>query len=166
MVEFIIPKTSLDLVNKIMKAYFITYSEDGVKALDVSKKTGYSAAQIWKSNHFLINIGLLTKISSKFILTTEGKQYASNLMDQNEEGAYIILKRLMLSYEPIEYIVNFFKLEGNVSTEKLRNRIIELAELDLGIKDHCAGLKGLIEILVATKIIINIDKDNFTLGDI
>jgi len=166
MEEFIIPKTSLDLVNKIMKAYFITYSENGVKALEVSKKTGYSVAQIWKSNHFLINIGLLEKIDSKFILTSDGKQYASHLMNQNEEEAYVILKRLMLNYKPIEYIINFLKLEGTVSAEKLRKRIIDLAKLDLSIKDHKAGLKGLIEILLATKIIISDGNEKFFLGDI
>lgn len=165
MEEFIIPKTSFDLVNKILKAYFITYSEEGVKAQEVSKRTGYSAAQIWKSNNFIIKIGLLSKINGKFILTPIGKEYANHLMNQREDEAYELLKDQMLQYKPIQYVIDFVRLEISVSLEQLRKRIIELAELNLQIADHKAGLKGITEILLATKI-LKYEDEKIILGEI
>jgi len=165
MVEFIIPKTSLELINKILKAYLIVYSEDALKAKDVSAKTGYSVAQIWKSNGFIIKIGLLSKIKGGFILTPIGKEYAALLMNNRDDEAYELLKNIILQYEPIEFIINFVKLEGSVNMEQLRKRIINLAGLNLKIADHGAGLNGIIEILFATKI-LKFQDEKIILGDI
>ena len=75
MVELVIPKTSFETLNRVLKAYYLTHSENGVSVKEVVQNTGYVEGQINKSNKFLLNIKFLLKEEGRFRLSNDGIQY-------------------------------------------------------------------------------------------
>lgn len=99
MMILIIPKTSFKTLNRVLKAYYLTHSEDGVMIKDVARNTGFAETQVNKSNKFLLEIRFLTKVDNKFKLTEDGCNYVSSLRDGNREESNKILENVMRKYE-------------------------------------------------------------------
>jgi len=164
LVELVIPKTSLEIMKKVVRAYYLTHSDNGVTVREVHQNTGYVESQINKSNKFLLVINILEKINSKFKLTKDGYQYAKLQRDKKIDDANRILYQLIKSYEAINLITNYVEIQETATYDELVTRIAEVSSSDIDIKDHKTGINCLIEILVESKILIQ-DENMFSISE-
>lgn len=162
MADLVIPKTSFDTLNRVLRAYYLTHSEMGVSIKEVAHNTGYIEAQIAKSNKFLIEIGFLTKADGKFKLTEKGHDYADNMRENNIKEANEILFNTIRDYSGIQLITNFVDVFGGVTKEQLATRIEEISSSKRTIADHRTGINCFIEMLLNSGILIQ-SEDRITL---
>jgi len=153
MVELVIPKTSLEILKRVVRAYYLTHSDNGVTVKEVNQNTGYVESQINKSNKFLLVIKILEKINSKFKLTKEGYQYAELQREKKINDANRILFQLIKNYEAINLITNYVEVYETVTIDELIKRIADVSRSDTKIADHRTGINCLIEMLVESKVL-------------
>ncbi len=158
MVDLFIPKTSFEVINKIIIAYYLSQSEDGVTIKEVVYNTGYVESQISKSNKFLIELKVLVKENNKFKLTIDGFNYAEHLRNNQKDESNSILFDLIREYPGIKLVTNFVEVHSSVSLDELVKRIEEVSNSDTNIADHRTGINCLIELLKESGVLKQ--KDN------
>jgi len=161
--SLIIPLTSYDIFEKVVRAFGIVYSENGIDIKDLILKTGCKKNNIYRNLSFLEEINFITSIDEKYLLTDIGKQYSDFLDNNQNEQAYEVIKEALLNYKQIQFIINYVKLERKISHNDLKNRIIELIGVSSVKKIHNAGINCLIQLLLNTRI-INKENDFFVIG--
>ena len=154
MTELKIPKSSLNTLKMVIRAYKLSYNPEGLSLKEISTNTGFPKSQIQRSNSFLIDTGFLEKVGYKFRLSDQGKEYADYLENKKDEQSREQLKKILLSYEPINLVIKFVQLYREVTLKQLEERIINLAEADMERGEHKEGIKCLIDMLSESLILI------------
>ena len=164
MVELVIPKTSFETLNRVLKAYYLTHSENGVSVKEVVQNTEYVEGQINKSNKFLLNIKFLLKEEGRFRLSNDGIQYVELIRKNQKQEASKILCKLIENYEGIKLITNYIEIYGDINKDDLVQKIAKISGSNTKINDHKVGINCLIEILLESRILIQ-ENNQFTIGD-
>lgn len=159
MVDLVIPKTSFNSFNRVLRAYYLTHSNTGLSIKEIAQKTGYNENQINKSNKFLKEIKFLEKVDNSFKLSEVGYNYAEKIRNNKEDEANEILFTTIREYKGIKLITNYVEVCEPVTREQLVGRIEEISSSDITIADHRTGINCLIEILLKSRILIEEDEE-------
>lgn len=147
---FPLPSSGLDIIEKIIRAYFVTGTKEFTLE-EIISRSGVNLDSLTRNHPFLVALGIVTGVYKKAI-TESGAILAAALQQNLEEEAAKSWRDIILNSQPIEPIISMIKVQSPFSEDELKKRIaLTLRKAD-GPRTR-SGVSCLVQIMKKAKLL-------------